>query len=180
MIPGLPYLKEIDLHGLELRNARFHVLSDVPLSLKEALYWWNSTNKRVQVYDGAGVKTIAYLSDLTALVAGIGVTYTAGRNNTVTSSYIQHEGVFTNLTPIVTSENLRLKRITASAGLGSWTAEIHNNLSLIPGASVKLIGEKKKVSGDLNIDIPAGACLSFFANGNLVNRPKIVIELIKI
>jgi hypothetical protein len=179
MIPGLPYLHEIDLHGLELRNAKFHVLSDVPLPLKEALYWYK--NGRVQLYDALEVQTVAYLSDLTALVAGLGVTYTAGRNNNVTSSYLEHEGVFTNLTPIVTSEDMILKRITASSNnTDTWDAEIHDSLSLIPGASLSLSSEDKKVSGDLGISIPAGSCLSFFVNGNGVKRPKIVIELIKV
>jgi len=180
MIPGLPYLHEIDLHGLELRNARFHVLSDVPTTLLEALYWYNSTNGRVQVYDEDELQTLAYLSDLAALVAGLGVTYTAGRNNVVTSSYLQHEGVYTNLTPIVTSEDMILKRITASSeGTSTWNAEIHDNKVLIPGAELSLSSEEKKVSGDLGIIVPAGSCLSFFVNGNGVKRPKIVIELIK-
>jgi hypothetical protein len=181
MIPGLPYLHEIDLHGLELRNAKFHVLSDVPLPLSEALYWYNTTNGRIQVYNDTEVKTVAYLSDLTALVAGLGVTYTAGRNNNVTSSYLQHEGVFMNETPIVTSEDMILKRITASSNdTDTWDAEIHSSKVLIPGAKLSLSSEDKKVSGELGIDVPAGSCLSFFVNGNVVKRPKIVIELIKV
>ena len=179
--PGVPFLRELDLNGLELENARFHVLSAAPLPLVESLYWYNITLGRLQVYNATAVKTVAYLSDLTALVAGLGVTYSAGRNNNVTDTYLQHEGVFTNETPIVTSDNLILKKITASSnGLDTWDAEIHSSLNLISGATLSLSSEAKKVSGDLNISIPAGSCLSFYVKGNVVKRPTIIIDLIKV
>jgi len=61
---GIPFLHPIDLNGLELKNAKFHVLSSVPLLLVEALHWYK--DGRIQVYDAVGVKTVAYLSDLGA------------------------------------------------------------------------------------------------------------------
>jgi hypothetical protein len=176
--PGVPFLRELDLHGLELKNARFHLLSEVPLPLVESLYWYRLG--RIQVYDDTEVKTVAYLSDLEDATSGIGVTYSAGRNRLCSMIYLEDDGVFTNLTPIVTSEDLILKRITASSSYtDTWSAEIHNNLSLIPDAVLSLSAEDKKVSEDLNISIPAGSCLSFYVNGNGVKRPKIIIELIK-
>lgn len=177
MLPGIPYLREIDCNKLELKRARFHILSEAPLELLEACYWYNNTNGRLQVYNG-DIKTVAYLDDITGIPRSEGRIYTASRNKKVTDSFLEVDGVFTNITPIVTGENLTLKKITASSKVPeTWVAEIY--VDDVLQASLSLSSEDKKVSDELDIDIPEGSCISFRVNGNRIQQPRVVIELIK-
>jgi len=102
------------------------------------------------------------------------VQYGGARNKNTTDAYLMSEGVFTNTVPIVTAEALTLIGISASThGNETWTAEIHSNEVLIPGATLSLAGVDENTRIDLSIAVAAGAKLSFYVNGTKVNKPRI-------
>lgn len=102
------------------------------------------------------------------------VTYQGARNRNVSNTYLMSHGVFTNVVPIVTAEALTLIGISASTRVNeTWTAEIHNNGVLIPGATLSLAGVDENTRLDLSIAVAAGANLSFYVNGIGINRPRI-------
>ncbi len=100
------------------------------------------------------------------------------KNNNTTDTYLQIEGVFSNVVPIELPAAARIKSIiAASDGPETWTAEIHNNGSLIVGASLSLTAEASKTVDNLNILVGVGAKLSLYCNGTSVKRPRIFVTL---
>ena len=106
--------------------------------------------------------------------------YSFSRKQNSTSIYLEHNGTFSNLTPVVITEDCLLKSISASTnGNETWVAEIHANGVLIPGATVNITGADNGITNDLGIVVTAGTKLSGFCNGTNINRPTIIVELIK-
>lgn len=67
---AVEFIDNINLNSNEIQNAKFHILATDPVAPTEALYWWNTTDKRIKYYDGTSVRVVAILDDLTG-----GLTY---------------------------------------------------------------------------------------------------------
>lgn len=97
----------------------------------------------------------------------------AGRDANVTNSYLQNEGTFMNITPVIAPYDCFLTEITvATNGNETWTAEVRDNGVLIPGASLVTIAAATN-TGTYNIAIAAGTKLMIYCNGTAINRPKV-------
>jgi len=106
--------------------------------------------------------------------------YSAGKNNNATNSYLISDQVFTNVSPLVITEDCKILSISASTeGNETWTAEIHTNGVLIVGAALTIAASDNGIINDLNIAVTAGDKLSLYCNGTLVKKPRIIVELIK-
>jgi hypothetical protein len=106
--------------------------------------------------------------------------YSFSRKNNATNIYLENNGIFSNLTPIIISENCLLKSISASTdGNENWIAEIHGNGTLISGATLNIVSSDSGIENDLYINIPAGTKLSVYCNGINIRKPNVTIELIK-
>ena len=103
--------------------------------------------------------------------------FEGARNKNVTNSYVEAEGVFMNLTPIVLWKDMVLKSISASSdGVETWIAEIHDNGTPIVGATLSVIASSESTRDDLNIALPKGTKLMFYVNGSKIKKSRIVIE----
>jgi len=58
------YLHNIDMVKNELQNALIHIVATDPVAPTEAQFWYNSTSKTLNYYDGVGVIVLA---DMTAV-----------------------------------------------------------------------------------------------------------------
>ena len=103
------------------------------------------------------------------------VSIIGGRKKKTTDSYMENESSFMNLVPVYFKTAATLTKIVASCEVaGTWTAEVHNNGVLIPGATLALTAQSEE-SADYNIPIPAGAKIQLYCNGTLIEKPKILI-----
>lgn len=67
------FLNNVNLNLNELQNAKFQILATDPVSLTEALFWYNSTAKAVKFYDGTTTHILATLANLTSMFEYKGV-----------------------------------------------------------------------------------------------------------
>lgn len=79
----------VDLTKHQILNAVLQILNGEHGSPVEALIWWNSTTNRIQIYDGAAVKSVAWTgegggSDAATLDGQDGVYYLDRANHTGT------------------------------------------------------------------------------------------------
>ena len=51
----MKYLVPIDLNGNELQNVKIHKLAVDPITLSEALLWYNTTSHKLKYYDGTNI-----------------------------------------------------------------------------------------------------------------------------
>lgn len=106
---------------------------------------------------------------------GNSASWSAARKRKSTDSYLEMNEVFMNEVPIVLAEDMVLDTIIAtSSSAGTWDAEIHDDQSLIPGATVSVTTTSNSAK-DLDIDLPAGTQLMFYISGTLVEKPRITI-----
>jgi hypothetical protein len=64
--------------------------------------------------------------------------------------------------------------LVASSERGSvWTAEIHVNNSLVPGAAIGVGEDGRGFRVDLNVQFNLGDRIQFFVNGHMIDKPKI-------
>jgi len=103
--------------------------------------------------------------------------FDASRNSNVTNSYLSAGGEApTNITPFVIPFNSTIIAISASTnGNESWTAEIRENGTLIPGASLVISAASSAYSASYDIDLDAGDKLQLYCNGTNINRPRITV-----
>ncbi len=112
--------------------------------------------------------------------ADVSLIYEGSKNNNTTNSYLKTGEVFSNVSPILITEDCILKSISATTdGAETWSAEVHGNGSLIAGASLSITASDNESVSNLSINILAGTKISLFCNGTLIKRPRIIIELIK-
>jgi len=110
------------------------------------------------------------------LPTGAGVTWSAARKRRVTDSYLEMNEVFMNEVPIVLAETVILDSIMVdTVSTETWTAEIHDDQTLIPGAIVDITGSSSGNVTGLGIELPAGTRLMFYVNGTGILRPRITI-----
>ena len=62
------FTNNLDVNYNEIQNAKFQILATDPVTLVEAIFWYNSTSKRLKYYDGTTVTVIAIMTDLTAIL----------------------------------------------------------------------------------------------------------------
>ena len=108
--------------------------------------------------------------------------YTASRRRVSRPSYFQMDGLFMNEVGIPIYEDCVLRRVkVVTKGNASWTAEIHNNEVPIAGSSVTVLNDDNGNSGELYIEIPAGARLMFYCSSSIsvAKRARVIIELSK-
>jgi hypothetical protein len=107
-------------------------------------------------------------------------TYEGARNKNTTDSYVESNGVFMNVSPVIIPKDMYLHTIAASTeGNETWTAEIHNNGVLISGATLSMSAVDSNSRKDLKIKVLAGSKLMFYVNGTNIKRPRILITLKK-
>lgn len=110
--------------------------------------------------------------------AGDILTYEGARRMNTTNSYLECDKVFMNESPILITRNLYIDSIAVTTnGVESWTAEIHDDGVLIPGATLTISGADSGYVNNLNVAIDEGAKLMFYVNGNKINKPRIIITL---
>lgn len=107
------------------------------------------------------------------------LTFEAARKQTTTNSYLSSNETFTNLSPfIVPFDAVLTSIVAANDGTHTWTAEVHNNGVLIPGATATVTASDNSITTS-NILIPKGSRLMLYLNGTQVLRPRIIINLIR-
>jgi len=105
-----------------------------------------------------------------------GLSWSAARKKRVTNSYLEMNEIFMNEVPIVIAQDMVLDTIIASTpDSEEWVAEIHDNGTLITGASVALTGVTDNSITDLDITLSAGTRLMFYVNGEGITKPRITI-----
>ena len=62
------YLHNIDMVKNELQNALIHIVATDPVAPTEAQFWYNSTAKTLNYYDGTGVVVLADMSAVEGLL----------------------------------------------------------------------------------------------------------------
>ena len=102
------------------------------------------------------------------------------RNRKTTNVYLESNGVYTHLVPIELDSNYKINSIIASSEtIDTWTAEIHGNGVLIPGALLNLTAEKSKTVNNLKIPVQKGLKISIYCNGVRVEKPRVILILNK-
>lgn len=100
------------------------------------------------------------------------------RNTIATDSYLQTDGVYTNVVPVELPVNAKIKTIIAGTdGPETWTAEIHGNGSPIAGAFLALTATDSGSIDGLSLSVTAGTKLSLYCNGTNIKRPRIFVIL---
>jgi hypothetical protein len=114
---------------------------------------------------------------------GQGMPFTAGRNQNVSSSYLNWPGgVPSNTTPLIVPVDCELTAMTlATSGPETWTLELHENNILVPGATLASGGAQTAVDNTYTgITFLSGAALSLFCNGSSISKPQVIIVLRRI
>jgi len=96
-------------------------------------------------------------------------------NNTTSDMYLRGpDSVALNNSPYVVPWDCTLVAMSASCRNNeTWTAEIHEDETLIPGTALSIVSSKSGYQ-TLNIDLAAGSLISFYCNGTDINRPHII------
>lgn len=109
-------------------------------------------------------------------VGGSGDTFeiSATKNSINTNNiYLSAGDTPTNVSPFVLPFNCTLIAISAATeGAESWTAEIHESLSLISGATLVLSAADKGYTTK-SINVNAGDEIALYCNGTGIRRPRI-------
>jgi hypothetical protein len=135
-----------------------------------------SLNSRIKSLGKYSTEEIEEILNKKEAEGGQGLTITAARKKKVSNSYLEINEVFMNQVPIVLAEDTTLDSILVSSlDSETWTAEIHNDYSLITGASISIVGEAEASATGLNITLSAGTKLMFYVNGSGVRKPRITI-----
>lgn len=114
------------------------------------------------------------------LPANTGFSHEAARNKKTTTMYLESDGVFNNIAPLVIAQDVTLIGISASSDVAeTWVAEVHDSGALIPGATLSLTATDSDYRNDLSIAISAGSELMLYCNGSKINKPRIIITLNK-
>jgi hypothetical protein len=141
----------------------------------------NASQSQVNV----GTNTTTFVSPATlngyarwATIYNSPLMFGGARNNTTTNTYLQIDGVYSNVVPIELQGNAVIKSIIAGTdGNETWDAEIHGNGSLIAGASLSLVATDSDTIDNLNIAVTAGTKLSLYCNGANISKPRIFVTL---
>jgi hypothetical protein len=104
-----------------------------------------------------------------------------GRNSpNVTNSYLNNsDGIPYNQTPLVLPFDGVIKNISISTtATSTWIGEVRNNGVVVTGATIAATASTAEY-GDYNIHINKGSLLQLYCNGTGVNRPRMVVTIIK-
>lgn len=96
------------------------------------------------------------------------------RKKKTTGSYVEIDGLMSNVVPIETHEDMILDSIILGTdGNETWSAEVHGNGTLIPGATLSVVAGSSKTVSNLGISILKGVKISLYCNGINVEKPRI-------
>ncbi|MFV2014400.1 MAG: hypothetical protein ACC656_03150, partial [Candidatus Heimdallarchaeota archaeon] len=95
-------------------------------------------------------------------------------NNNVTNRYLNWTAGAHNVSPYIIPLNSTVKYITAGTRISeTWTAEVRVNGSVV--ASLSISGADSGVSTEQSVDVNAGDKITFYCNGNQINRPSMSV-----
>jgi len=99
---------------------------------------------------------------------------TATRNSVASNIYLSGpDGTFMNKSPFILPFDATLVYLSvATDGNETWTAEIHVNGVLKPGATLSITNNNASY-GIYNIDFNAGDKIMLYCNGTAIFRPRI-------
>jgi len=136
------------------------------------------TNKITDVVDPTNNQDAAtkkYVDDQVAGGSLDTIVLSAARYFTVTNIYLQADGVYTNVVPLVLPYNATLVAISAATnGAETWTAEVHLNGSLVTGAALSISAASSGYNNSYNIDFNAGDGIQLYCNGSSITNPRII------
>lgn len=97
----------------------------------------------------------------------------AGKDNNVSDSYLNGpDGPPSNEVPRILPFNATLIAMSSATGVAeTWIAEIHLNLTLVPGAFLSTTAAATNYSASYDIDFNAGDGVQFYVNGASVSKP---------
>lgn len=101
---------------------------------------------------------------------------TASRNTLSRNLYLNQDDTPMNVSPFILPFDCKLKYLSASTdGAGTWTAEVHVNGVLVPGATLNIVATNKaKVKFFIPIQFNEDDEVMLYCNGTGVNKPRII------
>ena len=98
----------------------------------------------------------------------------ARNSSAATDIYLRtFDGAPTNEAPFILPFDATLVAISASsADVQSWTAELHADTVLVPGASMAIVAAASGRDNSLNVDFAAGTAIQLFMSGTNIPFPR--------
>jgi hypothetical protein len=132
-----------------------------PLNCYDGQLWVRTPDFELFVYDGTRTSWLSVAER----------SISAWSTQTLAHMYLAQGGGSTcNILPL---KSTLVGMVASSSPGSSWTAEVHINNSIIPGAFIKVGEDGRGFSNNLSVPFNQGDRIQFFVNGHMIDNPKI-------
>jgi len=107
---------------------------------------------------------------------GTSLILAGARKKKTTDSYLEIDGLMSNIVPVeLYEDSILYSIIMGTDGNETWDAEVHGNGSLIAGATLSATASDSETISNLNINISNGVKISLYCKGINIEKPRITI-----